>query len=421
MPATFTPISNEVLTGVRDGAEPALEKLFREHYDALIEEAKENLDEAAFAPRIVEAAVLRAWDKHEEFQSADALEVFLHNAVHEAAIREKSRRAGLHRLESHEGVAHAVRRPDAKIPTVDEAWGHLLAALHPPPPDAAHAAGLVNASRHAAAEHMAAVAKHRSPLVTLGYIGAVVIAVAALLYGIFRESPEAKVTRFLKSSDSREIISKFGQIGTVTLDDQSTVKIGADSHLLIPPGFPASVRAVRVTGTGSFNVAQGGTLPFEVRLGEVAVIATGTRFSVNFDTATSAALVRVEEGTVTVRAGEAQHPLTAGQALVVDKQMVATEPSKAIVDEALAWTNGRLVVVDRPLRHALGEARRWYAIALVPQDMSLMDRKVSIDAPLDSSTVMISEIEKSGNMKFGWEDKTMTLYDASAAPKGKKK
>ncbi len=146
----------------------------------------------------------------------------------------------------------------------------------------------------------------------------------------------------------------------------------------------------------------------------------GTRFSVNFDTANSAALVRVDEGTVTVRAGETQRALTAGQALAVDSKMNVSEPSKAMVDEALAWTNGRLVVVDRPLRHALDEARRWYAIALVPNDMSLMERKVSIDAPLDSSTVMIGELEKSGNMKFGWDDKTMILYDASAAPKEKK-
>jgi ferric-dicitrate binding protein FerR (iron transport regulator) len=419
MPATFTPISTDVLAGVREGAEPALERLFREHYQALIEEAKENLDEAAFAPRIVEAAVLRAWDKHEDFQSPEALEAFLHNAVHEAAIREKSRRAGLHRMESHEGVAHVVRRPEVRIPSVDEAWKHLQGALHPAPLDAAHAADVAGASRHAAAEHMAAVAKRRSPLVTIGYIGAVVVTVAALLYGIFRESPTAKVTRFLKSSDSREIISKFGQIGTVTLDDGSTVKIGADSHLLIPPGFPNEVRAVRVTGTGAFQVAAG-TLPFEVRLGEVAVVATGTRFAVDYDTTTHVALVRVDEGSVMVRAGETQRPLSAGQSLVVDDKLAASEPPKAVVDEALAWTDGRLVMVDRPLRHALDQARRWYSVALVPHDMSLMERKVSVNAPLDSSTVMIADLEKSGNMKFGWNDNTMTLYDAGTAPKAKK-
>jgi hypothetical protein len=52
--------------------------------------------------------------------------------------------------------------------------------------------------------------------------------------------------------------------------------------------------------------------------------------------------------------------------------------------------------------------------------MSLMERKVSVDAPLDSSKSMIADLEASGNMKFGWEDKTMVLYDAAATPKGRK-
>jgi hypothetical protein len=51
--------------------------------------------------------------------------------------------------------------------------------------------------------------------------------------------------------------------------------------------------------------------------------------------------------------------------------------------------------------------------------MSLMERKVSVNAPLDSSTVMIADLERSGSMKFGWEDKTMVLYDVAKAPKGK--
>ena len=33
---------------------------------------------------------------------------------------------------------------------------------------------------------------------------------------------------------------------------------------------------------------------------------------------------------------------------------------------------------------------------------------------------MIADLEESGNLKFGWDDKTMMLYDASAVPKPKK-
>lgn len=419
MPASFAPITEDVLAGVRQGDEGALERLFREHYDALRDEAMSTFDDASSAPKVVEVAMLRAWERRAEFKDAAELESFLHGAVHEGAIREKSRKASLHRLESHEAAPHAARRHDTAPMTVDAAWREVHAILHAPPPTPGHAKKLQAASRHAAAEHMASVGKHRPVWVSLAYGAAIVAVVAGILFGIFRETPEAKVTRFLKSSDSRDIITKFGQTGNVTLDDGTIVTIGADSRLLIPPGYATVVRAVSVTGTASFEVQAAGEIPFEVRVGEAAVVATGTRFAVNFDTATKAALVRVDEGSVTVRSGETTRPLAAGQALTVDGTGAIAEASQAAIDEALGWTKGRLIIVDRTLREALDQTRRWYSIALIPSDMSLMDRKVSVNAPLDSSTVMIADLERTGSMKFGWEDKTMVLYDVGKAPTGK--
>ncbi|MFP5354552.1 MAG: FecR domain-containing protein [Gemmatimonadota bacterium] len=420
MPATFTPITNDVLSGVKLGDERALARLFREHYDALIEEAKANLDDAGHAPRIVETAMLRAWEKRGEFETPQALEKFLHESVHEGAVRDKSRRAALHRFEGHEGVH--VRRGNGHAPaSADEVWAHITSVLHAPPPDVAKmAANKAELSRHAAAEHMAVVAKHRPAWMTALYLVAAIAVVAGILYGLFRETPAGKVTRFLKMDESSEIISRFAQVGSVTLDDGTKATIGADSKLRIPPAFNTEVRGVRVTGTASFDVTQQGVLPFEVRLGEVAVLATGTKFAVNFDTATTIAMVRVDEGSVDVRFGDAVRPLAAGTALEVDSAGNMREPDKGALDEALAWTNGRLVIVDRTLRQALEQTRRWYGVALIPNDMSLMDRKVSVDAPLDSSTAMIADLEASGNMVFGWEDKTMVLYD-SAKPIPKKK
>ncbi len=420
MPATFTPITNDVLSGVRQGDERALERLFREHYDALIDEAKANLDDDSFAPRIVETAMLRTWQKRAEFETPLALENFLHEAVHEGAVRDKSRRAGLHRFEGHEGVA-AHRSNGHAAATADDVWARITTVMHAPPPDTGKMAkAKAELSRHAAAEHMAVVAKHRSIWMTLLYLLAAGAIVAGGLYALFRETPSGRATRYLKMDESHEIISKFAQVGSVTLDDGTKATIGADSRLRIPPRFNTEVRAVRVTGTSSFEVTKGGELPFEVRLGEVAVVATGTKFAVNYDTATASALVRVDEGTVEVRFGDTKQSVAAGKALEVDKTGAMREPSQGTLDEALAWTSGRLVVNDRTLRQALEQTRRWYGIALIPNDMSLMERKVSVNAPLDSSTVMIAELEKSGNMVFGWEDKTMVLYDA-AKPIPKKK
>jgi transmembrane sensor len=421
MSAMFTPITPEVLSAVRLGDESALERVYREHYDALIDEAVTQLGGTGSATKVAETAILRAWEQHDQFETPEALEAFLHRAVHDLATREKSRKAALHRFESHEGV-HLTRSNGHGTLSVDESWRHVVAALHAPPPDAAVAAQhKAEVSRHVAAEHMAHVGKRRSPWITLGYVVAMFSVVVGILYGIFRETPEAKAGRFLRSPDSREIISRFAQTGNVTLDDQTRVTIGADSRLRIPPAFNTEVRVVGVTGTATFEATPGGAIPFEVRLGDVAVVATGTKFAVNFDTATTTAMVRVDEGSVNVRFGETIRPLAAGASLQVDKAGAMSEPSADALGEALGWTKGRVVIVNRTLREALEQTRRWYGIALIPADMTLMDRTVSVDAPIDSSTAMIADLESTGNMKFGWKDETMVLYDASAAPKGKRR
>lgn len=420
MPAMFAPIDDEVLTGFKKGDERALEKLFRANYDALLEEAKQQLNETGSAGRVVEMAVLRAWDSRSEHETANALENFLHGAVHEGAVRENSRRAGVHRLAEHEGVQKHRAAP-VTTTSVDESWSHIVATLHAPPPTEKHMAQLKRQSRHAAAEHMAAVGKRPSLLKTLGLGAAAIAAVAALMFALFRDSPDKKATRMLASGDAREIISRNGQIGNLTLDDGSTALLGADSKLVIPPGFGTQVRAVRVVGTASFDVASDQEMPFEVRLGETAVLATGTKFAVNYDTASHVALVRVIEGSVETRNAGKSTPVEAGKAVAVTSAGAVSDATKAQIDEALAWTEGRLVVNDRPLRWTLEQVRRWYGLALMPSDASLLDRKVTVDAALESSTDLIADLEASGKLVFGWDDKTMMLYDVAHAPKAGKK
>ena len=417
MPATFTPIPEDVVAGLRTGDEKALERLFRDHYDALLDEATIILGDPTYAPKAVEAAMLRAWSHRTEFATPRDLEEFLHKSVHEAAVRDKSRRAGIHRFEEHEGVHHQRPARNAAVPTADDVWARITGALHAPAVDTkASAAAKANMSRHAAAEHMAQVAKQRSPLVTLGYGALLAAVVAGILFTLFRDTPEKKTGRLLASSNSSEIMSKYGQIGSTTLDDGSKVTIGADSKVRIPPQFNVEVRAVAINGTAAFEVAPG-ELPFEVRIGNAAFVATGTKFAVAYDTGTTTVIGRVTEGTVNVRVGEVVTPVAAGKAIAIDGTGATREPTPVEVDEALAWIDGRFVVNNRTLRQALDQTRRWYGLALVPADMSLMDRKVSIDAKLEASKDMIADLESSGNLKFGWDDKTMMLYDAGAAKK----
>src|SRR5688572_30794751 len=174
MPESLPRIDQNVLAGVRRGDEQSLERVFRDRYPALVQEASAQLDVPVGVPRVVEGAFRRAWEERASFETPESLDGFLHTAVHDGAVRERKRLATLHRLEAGAHVhvpAHAT-----SIPTVDEAWSHFSATLHAPPPDPTAAAHARAASRHDAAHHVGEIGKRRVPVVAIA-IGLVIAAV----------------------------------------------------------------------------------------------------------------------------------------------------------------------------------------------------------------------------------------------------
>jgi len=192
----------------------------------------------------------------------------------------------------------------------------------------------------------------------------------------------------------------------------------------VPDGFPTKVRAIRVEGTASVDVApvtQTMPLPFRIIAKKMHFIATGTSFAVFAYPADSGALVSVKEGTVTVKAGKAMSTVAAGQAMyaVADTIRAATDDERA---DGFNWINGRITVKDKQMRQMLVALTRWFNYDVKIVDRPLLDRHASIDVSLDSSRVAISQVEKSANVKFVYEGETKVFRDAGgakdAAPKG---
>jgi DNA-directed RNA polymerase specialized sigma24 family protein len=186
MPTTFTPIDNAVVDGLRLGDEAAFEKLFREHYTALVDEALAAFDDPAAASRVVDASFVRAWHRRTELTTPGDVENFLRTSVHDGAVRERSRLAAIHRFESHEGGTRK-SAPNAKVTPVDAAWAHVSTAMHATRPDAAASAKqMADHARHAAAEHVAHVSQPRSLVATLAGVVVIIAAAAALMFVVFR-------------------------------------------------------------------------------------------------------------------------------------------------------------------------------------------------------------------------------------------
>jgi len=392
-------------------SEETLRRVFLEEFASLTAEARADLgeDARALVPKVVEGAFVRAWDARARFRTPEEVHQFLVEDVHHAAARALSRRASAHRLKAGgHAAAHAVHEE-----TPDEAWTHIMHALHGESHSPQALAAAAAHSRHEAAEHIKGSSK-ATPLWVLAAIGAVVLAFFVVASVVMkRVSEDARITHALNAPDLKPIATTFAKMGVVTLDDGSKVRLAPESEVTVPKLFNTELRAVRLKGTAEFNVGKNAKLPFRVNAGNSSIIATGTAFTAQVRDDSSVTVV-VSEGSVRVGRARVMTDVASGSA-VVAKDTVVRQATQAERDEADSWRTGTLVVNDKPLGQVLNLMKRWYGLTILVPQSHLMQRKASFRASLDSTRQAIRGIEESTGLQFGYVGQNMAFTEPTKA------
>ena len=401
--------------------ENALHDAFLAEYPTLAAEAKAELGAAAapLTPKVVEGAFVRAWDARARFRTPAELHQFLVEDVHHAAARALSRRAAAHRFAGHDTpqskhAAHAAAEVD-----MEQSWAHVVHALHGEPHSPQALAQAAALSRHEAAEHIAVIEKG----VPVWKVVAIIVVVVGVLAGAVALmnyiGADAKTAAAVNAGDARVVTSLPAQVGVVTLDDGSTVRLAPESKLSIPKGFGPDLRAVKLEGAATFAVAAGKPGKFQVHTRDAIVVAKGTKFTVRSYEGDGNTTIVVSEGSVDVRHGEDARPVTAGSGLLVVPGQSPRAATKDEADAAAAWNDGTLAVVDRPLREVLPQLRRWYGLTVNVPQTALLERTATFRASLDSSRQAIHGIEQSTGLEFGYIGPNMVFRERAAAAKKK--
>jgi ferric-dicitrate binding protein FerR (iron transport regulator) len=409
---TVTSQPTDQPTGQLITDQKVLEKLFRQHYARLVADAKNRLGDASLAaPRVVSKAFHLAWQDRKRFHSFEELDAFLGAQIHHGATREISRRAGLHRMESHEGLGgHAHAKHETHEMTVDEAWDRLEHTLQGGAPEAYKARA--STARHEAAAHVKDLARKKNwtPAIVIGAVGLALV--LGIMWYVDRAGADRLVTNALAAQDARHTEMGNMQIANVTLEDSTIARLAPQTRLTVPSRYGGNeIRAVRVVGSANFNVTRQFDKPFEVRVGDVAVLARGTVFTVRKYSDEDNVIVHVKEGTVDVRREETVRNVPQGMGLVVAADGAMRVPSAEELQEATNWVDGNVTIAGRTLRYVLPQMKRWYGLDIKVPNTALLDRQVFLSAPANSQREAIASVEASGGLRFTYIGENMAFED----------
>ncbi|HZF66425.1 MAG TPA: FecR domain-containing protein [Gemmatirosa sp.] len=412
MSATLQPyVDQELFAGIRRGDEAALQRLVLTRYEELRAEARQHLGtEADAAPRVVEHAILRLWRARERCEDAGAFDTSLHETIHDEAMRERSRSAARHRFEAHHHVAAHAAHVHGDAPA-EEVWRRIADVLHHPPVDMESHHRHV---RHEAAEHVARVGR-RPPWAMPLVIGVVVgTLVLGGLYQVNKAGPEVAATRALASENTRVLSTRPAQEARVALNDGSTATLRPDTRVRVPPGFGnGTLRTVAMEGAATFAVKGGRAEPLSVRAGDsVEVRSSDGEFAVRAYPGERGVAIVALRGGLEVQASGTTRTLGANEAVLAGPGATFRALEGSARESALGWTTNTFVVEGQPLRAVLPQLKRWYDLTLEARPATLLDRTVTMRAPLGSPKGAIAALESAAGVRFAWDDRRMILTDA---------
>jgi transmembrane sensor len=193
------------------------------------------------------------------------------------------------------------------------------------------------------------------------------------------------------------VTTKPGERAKFRLSDGTQVILGVASTLRYPVAFRSGSREVSLEGEAYFDVVHDASRPFTVRAGDLVAKDLGTEFTVRaYAEDDVSAQVVVRKGRVAIRAaakatGVSEQVVSAGQ---LGRLGSSGEPTVEQADTAawFAWTEGRLVFTNTPLREAVRQIARWRNVEIQLASPDIGERQFTTSFGDEAATAMLQVI-----------------------------
>jgi ferric-dicitrate binding protein FerR (iron transport regulator) len=250
-----------------------------------------------------------------------------------------------------------------------------------------------------------------------GGVGAAVVAAGALSRIAANARPKAE--------PPREIITAAGQRATLDLGDGTRVSLSPATRLRYAAdiGQARGIRELWLDGEATFTVHHDTARAFVVHTPYGSAEDLGTEFVVSTYPELSGMRLGVRDGRVAIRAGRDSGAGAPRQRRASDT-LAILEPGDVArlsgagalelargrdVDRLFAGARGALVFTSMPLRDAIPQLERWYAIQVRVSDRTMMARRFSGTFRAESAPEALGIIAIALGGRAEWRDNQVTL------------
>ena len=216
-----------------------------------------------------------------------------------------------------------------------------------------------------------------------------------------------------------EVATRRGQRATIQLVDGTRIALNVDSRIRYAQTYGTSTRELYLEGEGFFDVAHS-TVPFVVHTAHGVVRDIGTRFLMSdyAGGAGSGVQVVVAEGVVSLAPVASTAQGTKRDFATLTASMLGRVTSEGAIEMArdvdvadyIAWTEGRLVFAQTPLRDVVQRLSRWYDIDVRLGDDELASVPYTASLTNENPDYVLRLLAASANARLKRRGQAYVLY-----------
>lgn len=205
---------------------------------------------------------------------------------------------------------------------------------------------------------------------------------------------QVPVTAIRNEAELVECIVPAGEIRTITLPDSSVIKVNSGSILIYPRQF-TDRRSIYLNGEAYFTVARNESKPFVVKTTDMDVEVLGTVFNVSSYADSEKPSATLESGEVNIRfkdTAKESVTLLPNEQVTYNRTSGLVEKNSVKVENAIAWTEGNLIIQNMTIEEVIEVIKRKYAVKIYLNSANYGKERITVKVTYGETLTEFMEV-----------------------------